>query len=234
MLLQSIRHEGLLLAASQLQWPEDATDVHKTWDRIKTKIISLADAFASLLPHGRLNRPWWWSRWLAKLLSRKRAAWKRFLATNGHSRYLQYLKERNTYDRAQSDSKKRYELTLEQKSKTCPKAYYGYVQSKAATGEAIGCIRDAGGNPTITSLEKASALQQHYEESFTGDLDNALPAHSITTEYKAWSQPQTEETKGIQNDKSQLLLAAYHQQLEQADKRDSQLWQRARPEEDAQ
>ncbi|VDP94008.1 unnamed protein product [Echinostoma caproni] len=98
------------------------------------------------------------------------------------TRYLQYLKERKTYDGAQSDSKKRYELTLAQKSKTCPKAYYGYEQSKAATREDIGCIRDAGGNPTLTSLEKASALQQHYKESYTVNLGNTLPAHSFTTE----------------------------------------------------
>ncbi|VDP94456.1 unnamed protein product [Echinostoma caproni] len=90
--------------------------------------------------------------------------------------------ERKTYDKAQSDSKKRYEITLAQKSKTCPKAYYGYVQAKAATREAIGCIRDAGGNPTLTSLEKASALQHHFEESYTVDLGNTLPARSITTE----------------------------------------------------
>ncbi|VDP90283.1 unnamed protein product [Echinostoma caproni] len=39
--------EGLLLAASQLQWPEDATEVHETWDQVKTNLILLADAFAT-------------------------------------------------------------------------------------------------------------------------------------------------------------------------------------------
>ncbi|VDP25196.1 unnamed protein product [Echinostoma caproni] len=142
------------------------------------------------------TRPLWWSRLLAKLLSRKRAAWKRFTATNGHSRYLQYLKERKTYDRAQSNSNKRYELTLAQKRKTRRKAYYGYVQSKAATREAIGSIHDTGGNPTLTCLKKASALQQHYEASYTVDLGNALPDHSITTECpkdKLLSEPQEVE-----------------------------------------
>ncbi|VDP90054.1 unnamed protein product [Echinostoma caproni] len=64
----------------------------------------------------------------------------------------------------------------------CPKAYYGYVQSKAATREATGGIQDTGGNPALTSLEKASSIQQHYEESYTVDLGNTLPARSITTE----------------------------------------------------
>ncbi|VDP88844.1 unnamed protein product [Echinostoma caproni] len=174
--------KGLLLAASQLQWPEEAKDVHESWDRIKTNLISLADAFVLLRSHGRPDKPRWWSRRLAKLLGRKRAAWRRFTTTNGHSRYLQYLQERKTYDRAHSDSKKRYELTLAKKSKMYPKAYYGYVQSKVATSEVIGCIREAGGNPTPTSLEKASALHHHFKESYTMGMVNTLPAHSITTE----------------------------------------------------
>ncbi|VDP94382.1 unnamed protein product [Echinostoma caproni] len=100
---------------------------------------------------------------------------------NWDHRYLQYLQERKTYDRVLAESKKRYELTLTKKSMACTKAYYGYVQSKAATKEAIRCIRDAGGNPTLTSLEKDSALQHHFEASYTVDPGNILPAHSITT-----------------------------------------------------
>ncbi|VDP85844.1 unnamed protein product [Echinostoma caproni] len=64
----------------------------------------------------------------------------------------------------------------------CLKANYGYVQSKAATRETIGCIRDAGGNPTLISLEKASALQHHFEALCTVDPGNTVQAQSTTTE----------------------------------------------------
>ena len=166
---------GLKEAASRILWPQEVSSVEADWLTIKDKLITLADTFAPLRNIRKTNRPLWWTRRVTKAQTRNRQAWKRYVDTQSHRHYLQYLRARSTFAKIQRECQRAFELRLAEKSKVCPKAYYGYVQSKTSTREAVGCIRLEGGGVAITGSEKAKALLEHFEKVHTPDAGTSCP-----------------------------------------------------------
>ena len=153
----------MITAASNLQWSTETDGVESGWDQIKGNLILLENTYAPLKRIRRNGRPPWWTSRASRAQRRKKGAWNTLRGTGGHRRFLQYGHARENALKVYRACQMKYESALAKKAKTNPKAYYNYVQSKAKSRVAVGCVQKADGELTQTAVDKAEALKQFFE-----------------------------------------------------------------------
>lgn len=165
-----INQSYLIENAKLLNWDvsKDAP-VQAQWATIRDNLLALTDMVAPLKKVRRMgNLPWWTSQ-VIKAQSRKTRAWGRYKHTRGHLRYLQYKAACQRASRIQNECRRKYEAKLAKNAKRNPKAYYNYVQSRAAMRRAVGNVRDASGKHSETNKEKAQSLFKYFETVYQRD-----------------------------------------------------------------
>ena len=109
------------------------------------------------------NRPPWWRARAEKAQRRKRSAWERLRHSGSHRRFLEYQRAQKQASQVQRECRVAYERKLARNAKTNPKAYFNYVQSKAAIREGVGWVRNAEGICVRSNMEKAETLRTFFE-----------------------------------------------------------------------
>ena len=130
----------LVEEALQVAWDNQFTTLEDEWQFFKANIIRLTDKFAPLRVIKRSGKPPWWSSKATKAQLRKRQAWRRFKKTGGHQKFLQYKVASEGAKKVQMGCRLVFENRLAKRVKKCPKAYFNYVQSKAALRATVGCV----------------------------------------------------------------------------------------------
>lgn len=149
--------------ARMFNWAEYTQDsVCRQWEGLKAKLLALTEEMAPLrMVRRQGSLPWWTSR-ASKAQRGKSIAWARYKGTKGHRRYLHYKVACAKALRVQRECREKYELRLARNAKRNPKAYYNYVQSRAALRRVVGNVMGPDGKHATTNQEKADTLFRHF------------------------------------------------------------------------
>ena len=120
------------------------------------------------------NTPWMNEETL-KSLKRKRTKWKKFnYCRNPQNREL-YAQARNEAKRKVKEAKRDYEKEVASKSKSNPKVFWKYIQSKTKVKDEIKCIEDSEGDIHTDDTIKAELLNSYFTSVFTKEDDAPIP-----------------------------------------------------------
>ena len=127
---------------------------------------------------GTKQAPWITYK-LLRVIKRKYHAWKRFQETKSHERYMQYVKDRRKAAKKVKTAKRDFEEKLAKLSKTNPKAFYSYANTKKkSTTNFIRLKKKTGESEhgdiyTNSDQETAEELNNYFSSVFTKDIDES-------------------------------------------------------------
>ncbi|KAF4531147.1 hypothetical protein B566_EDAN019182, partial [Ephemera danica] len=181
---KKIDREALVKRAEQMNWgAQSDSSVHQQWSVIKQNIDTLTEEVAPLRKvHRKGTLPWWTSK-AEKAQKFKSRAWARYRNSKGHQRFLQYQAARLKAQQALAQSRRKYEMRLAKNANKNPKAYYNYVQSRAALRRAVGNVRDESGKHATNSKEKAQSLFHYFEKVYQEDRGSDSKPVQFTFEF---------------------------------------------------
>ena len=168
----------------EIDWDNEFTSCNDVNDMVKTfeGIINVqVEQFIpkKKKPNNNKQAPWITFK-LLRCIKRKYHSWKRFQETKTHERYMAYVKERRKASKKIRTAKKEFEKRLAKLSKTNPKAFYSYANTKKKS--ATNYIRlkkakvpsDLSAEDEFTSSDKETTeeLNKYFSSVFTNDIDD--------------------------------------------------------------
>ena len=167
---------ALVTEAAGMIWPDTVPgNIEAPWGEIKANLRALMDRFAPLRNLRRRGKPPWWRARAERAQRHKRCAWKRFRHSGSHRRFLEYQRLQKRANQVQRECRVAYERKLAKNAKTNPKAYFNYVQSKAAIREGVGWVRNTEGICARSNMEKAETLRTFFESVHRVDSGQEAP-----------------------------------------------------------
>ena len=182
--LKQINLQRLTTDALAMAWNSNGGVEHK-WDLVRGNLLSLLDLHAPFRRMRRRGCPPWWTSGARRAHRLKTAAWSRYKASRGHTRYLQYQRARENARKVQLRCRSAYEKRLAKGAKGNPKAFYNYVQAKASLRVNVGAVTDGRGRTANNAREKADILLRAFEGFHAADLGRtprSLPKREIVRE----------------------------------------------------
>ncbi len=126
---------------------------------------------------GHTSKPFWMNQTALAKVRKKHKAYKRYLQTKNGKEYGEYARARNQARWEIRKAKREYEKQLANISKSNPKAFYNYANSKLKTRQGVSNLRRDDGTTTNSDQEKASELNKFFSSVFT-DEDSDVPTFS--------------------------------------------------------
>ena len=149
-------------------------NVEECWETIKSRV---KDSMEKNIPSGKIHKinaekPKWMSGKAMKVIKKKYNLYKRFLASKKGYDYQAYLKARNECSRQVRNCKIEFERKLSKESKSNPKAFWRYVQSKTKSKVGISPLKTRDDKLVTDDKGKADVLNDFFASVFTKDNGN--------------------------------------------------------------
>ena len=126
------------------------------------------------------RNPAWMNKNVRDLIREKNSAFKKYLSTRTISDYKNYCRLRNKTRKATRSAAKQYEKTVVKFSKSNPKIFYKYTNSKLKTCSGIPTLEHEG-KIYKSNTDKANLLNSHFSSVFTNeDLTNIPSIQSMS------------------------------------------------------
>lgn len=130
------------------------------------------------------GRPLWMNTKALTKVKNKNDSYKRYIQTREGEDYLKYAQARNQAKWECRKAKRDFEKKLAKESKSNPKAFYKYVNSKLKTKSGIGNLDKPDGGKATTDKEKAESLNQFFTSVFTREKEGIVPDYTPNAEIK--------------------------------------------------
>lgn len=127
---------------------------------------------------GKPGRALWMNEEALAKVRKKSAAYKRYLETKEGKDYREYAKARNQARWASRRAKIEFEKKIAQESKTNPKSFYKYVNSKLKVKTGVAEL-DTDEGKASTNKEKAEVLNSFFTSVFTREDHETIPEARI-------------------------------------------------------
>ena len=153
------------------------TNIDKSWEDFTNKLnnaISLCIPFRNRRPTMK-NKPKWWNNEIKNSLSQKKCVYSRYMATKNEADKVELDRIRRESKKLIRRSKKDLEEYIADASKSNPKEFYRYVNSKKAFVSNIGPIENENGNHTNDEMEMATILNRFFGSVFTDEDSSSIP-----------------------------------------------------------
>ena len=150
---------------------------NESWDIFQNK---LQEGFQKYVPKTSSKitkkQPLWFNNKFLKSLRKKYLLFKRFKQTNTHYDYQKYIEARNLSKKAIRKSVKEYEKKVCNDSKTKPKQFWKYVNTKLKRSTGISNLKmNQKGDLTSNDQEKANTLNNFFSSVFTKEKTDTIP-----------------------------------------------------------
>ena len=125
---------------------------------------------------GHKAKALWMSSNAMTKVKRKNAAYRRYLKTTDGKDYVTYARARNQAKWEIRRAKRDYEKKLARESKSNPKAFFKYANSKLKTRCAVPNLIQSNGTLTDNDRNKAEELNSYFKSVFTNEDLASIPA----------------------------------------------------------
>ena len=129
----------------------------------------------SKLKKGHRSKPLWMNQNALVKVKKKHQEYKRYLKTKNCKEYEEYARARSQARWEIRKAKREYEEQLANISKSNPKAFYNYVNSKLKTRPSVSNLTRNDGTNMNNDQEKASELNEFFSSIFTDEDIVDLP-----------------------------------------------------------
>ena len=125
---------------------------------------------------GHKTKALWMSSNALTKVKKKNAAYSRYLKTAEGKDYVIYARARNQAKWEIRKAKRDYEKKLARESKSNPKAFFKYANSKLKTRCAVPNLMQSNGTLTDNDNDKAEELNNYFKSVFTNEDLASIPA----------------------------------------------------------
>ena len=150
-------------------------DVDSCWTYIKN---ILQEGINNFIPTKTVSsklkdKPPWMSHTVKKSVKKKYSLFKRFLQSNSSKDYKEYIQARNNTCKLIKQAKKCHEKKVASQTKTNPKSFWKYVNSKRKCKENVAGLQREDGSLATSDKEKADLLNNFFSSVMTEeDISN--------------------------------------------------------------
>ena len=129
-----------------INWQEELLnlEVDEAWELFKNKLNECTKKFVPQKIIRTNNQPPWMNRTLLRLIRKKRRIWKKYNKYRSLENKTEYENVERLVRNQIRNSKKNYERRLAKETKTNPKVFYNYINSKRSNRIAVGPLKQDG------------------------------------------------------------------------------------------
>ncbi|PLS49478.1 hypothetical protein CYV29_15670, partial [Carnobacterium maltaromaticum] len=143
------------------------------WEAFKERLISVQERHVPVKMrdrNGKIREPWMTGE-IVRLAKRKKEAYIRSRRLMKDEALKEYRECRTNLKRGIKRAKRGHEISLANRVKENPKAFYSYIRSKRVTRERIGPLKDKGGKLCVESEKMGEILNEYFASVFTEERD---------------------------------------------------------------
>ncbi|HSZ24591.1 MAG TPA: reverse transcriptase family protein [Cytophagaceae bacterium] len=157
-----------------IDWKEKfkSKDVEEMWVLLKNEIIDKRDKFVPKVPIAKRTFPKWMTKKIKKSIKRRNRAWRKYETGPQYQKLVNYRKLRNKVNKEIKAGKRNFEVSLAEKIKLQPKAFYSYVRSKTKSKVKVGPLLNKNGKVIDDKREMCELLNDYFSSVFT--LENRV------------------------------------------------------------
>ena len=146
----------------------EGLSVEECWSKIQNSLHQGMDKFIpkSCVKHNNF-KPKWLKGEVMKSAKKKYALYKRFLKSKSSYDYAMYIQHRKACKKKVRSVKKDYEKRIIKESKSNPKVFWKYIQSKTKTASGISPLRTNDGKLVDSDMDKAETLNAFFASVFS-------------------------------------------------------------------
>jgi hypothetical protein len=171
--LDSMRNE-IKVADWENMFGEDS--VEENWNSFLKYMTDLQDRFVPKVKpakHRKSKQPWV-SQETREMLKMKKKAYRKFRKSKTEENWRLFKEARNKANCLIQRDKRDYELAVAEGSKTNPKLFWNYVNSKTKIKQGVCDLEKENGTLTEGDREKANTLNSFFTSVFTKE-DQTMP-----------------------------------------------------------
>lgn len=151
-------------------------NLEDAWTFFKNSLHSGFDKFVPLSNQkSKKSKPFWLDRKCMKYIRKKYTLYKRYKYSNLHYDYQNYIKARNEAKRQIKKAVREHEKKIACESKTNPKSFWKYVNTKLKRTTGINNLMKPDGTLTDSDSEKANILNNFFSSVFTSENMDNIP-----------------------------------------------------------
>ena len=168
--------DRLIVHLGQVDWNTtlEGVSVDETWRRIKAHIIEAVEKCVPKTKSKGKRKPWMDEGTLNKV-SLKYSLYRKWLRSREEVDHTHFKRASNRLRKATRLSKRKLERKVADDSKSNPKAFWAYVNSKTKTRSGVPDLTRPDGSTASTDLDKAEELNHFFHSVFTLEGDGPLP-----------------------------------------------------------
>ena len=143
------------------------------WESFREQLVGMQDRHVPVKKKdrkGRIREPWI-TREIEGLVKMKREAYVRSRQLKTEGALEKYKESRKELKQGIRRAKRSHEMTLADRIKENPKAFYSYVRNKRVVREKVGPLRDKSGELCLEPKEVGEILNEYFASVFTKERD---------------------------------------------------------------
>ena len=158
-------------------WDNDLEnkDVNESWNLMKDRITCAIEASTPLTKNSSSRKKRYMDNEATEAVKNKHCLYRRWQRTRDPERWNQYKKANNKARRCCRKAQRNFEQNVAKQSKTNPKMFYGYANSKIKCRTGIADLNKEDGSTARSDKEKAELLNQFFQSVFTIEGTGDLP-----------------------------------------------------------
>ena len=169
-------YEGLRVFLSEVDWSKlDILDVNESWSFFAE---IMHNSFKLYVPKSKVkpkSKPFWLNKKCMKSIRKKYTFFKRFKESDLSYDYKKYIEHRNKAKSEIRKAVKNHEKKIVKESKTNPRSFWKYVNTKLSRSTGIPNLTKTDGNLTSSDDEKANVLNSFFSSVFTQEDLSDIP-----------------------------------------------------------
>ena len=141
-----------------------------------------------------IQKPVWMTGKIKKSIKKRYDLYKKSLNSNKSHEYQKYLLCRNQCNKMIRHAKKEYERRLSKESRSNPKYFGKYVQSKMKTNTGIGPLLRKDGQIAVSDADKVDVLNTIFSSVFTRKNTTNIPQTEVVEKSEGRTQTDVKVT----------------------------------------
>ena len=173
---------GIKEYLADVEWTKlDTLDVNESWSFFTDILYKCFNLFVPKVKIKSKTKPFWLDKKCMKQIRKKYKFFKRFKESKLSYDYNKYIEQRNRVKRDIRDAVKNHEKKIAKESKTNPKSFWKYVNTKLSRSTGVPNLLKPDGNLTTSDNEKANVLNSFFPSVFTNeDLTNVPTVDNLS------------------------------------------------------